>query len=197
MLVLQFTISQSADCTEFTFTDTTGTYNALTNPTGWGAPNDDIANTTPPCTLDITLPDGVTTYQIDLTSTTPVFPVNAAPNELILDAGDIGGVSGDKIPDGLYTFVYTVNTTTGGGTEYTQTAVVPFTCQVSCCVYSMWKTVHPDCDCCDQDRENLINAYLMLKALKYQGNCGNTTEFNNTLALLQRLCLNAECSNCK
>ena len=66
-LILQFNISQSADCTEFVFQDTTGIYNAVGNPGGWGTPNVDILSVTPPCTLDITLPDGVTTYQIDLT----------------------------------------------------------------------------------------------------------------------------------
>jgi len=147
-LVLDFTICESSDCTEFTFTDVTGIYNASTNPTGWGAPNPLIGSAITPCNLVITLPDGTTSYTIDLATTSPVFPVDQAPNELTLDMSDIGGTAGDSIPDGIYTFVYTVTSSTGG--TYTQTATVAFYCQVNCCVMSMFKDICVECDCCDE-----------------------------------------------
>lgn len=193
-LVLDFSVCQSADCTKFTFTDNTGAYDASTNPTGWGAPNPTLADVITPCTLDITTPDG-TTYQIDLVSTTPVFPVSAPPNTLTLDASSIGGTAGDSLPDGIYTFTYTVTTT--GPTTYTQTITVGFYCQVKCCVFTMIKDLDITCDCCDTDKDTLMNAYLMYKGLIYAANCGNITQFNTILAALQKLCTQSNCQNCK
>lgn len=194
MLVLDFSICQSSDCTEFIFSELTGTYNATTNSTGWGAPNATLASVTTPVNLVVTLPDGTTSYTINLLSTTPAFPVDTlTSNEVTFDMSNIGGTAGDSIPDGVYTFVYTV--TTSGGT-YTQTATVAFYCQVSCCVYTMFKDLDIECDCCDDDRKRITDAYLMLKGLIYSANCGNISQFNSILEELQRLCTNTNCSNC-
>ena len=194
MLVLQFEVFQSSDCTQFTFKDTTGIYNAISNPTGWGAPNDDINTAQTPTTLDITLPDGITTYQIDLATTNPLFPVDQPPDELLLDMSDIGGVAGDLVPDGVYTFVYTATAQSG---SYTQTQVVGFTCQVCCCVQSMLKNIKSGCDCCNQDLMQIMEAQLLLAGLQCQLACGNITEFNNTLAALQKICKMSNCDKCK
>lgn len=196
MLVLKFEISQSKDCTKFTFKDTTGIYNAITNPTGWGSPpNEDITLVQTPTTLDITLPDGITTYQIDLTTTNPVFPVDQPPDELLLDMSNIGGIAGDKIPDGIYTFTYTV--TSPGPTTYTQTKAVGFICQVCCCVNSMLKNIKSGCDCCDTDVLAIMEAKLLLQGLQCQIGCGNAAQFNNTLAALQKICKISNCDKCK
>ena len=193
-LVLDFTICENSTCDGFTFKDITGIYNVTTNPTGWGAPNDTLADVTTPVTLDITLPNGTTTYSIDLTTTSPTFPVNQAPDELEVDMSSMGGSAGDKIPDGIYTFVYTVTTTNA---TYTQTVTAAFYCQVNCCVLSMFKDLNVDCDCCDEDRNNLMSAYLLLQGLKYAANCGNISEFNSILAALQKKCTQSNCSNCR
>jgi len=192
-VILDFSICESSDCTEFTFTDNTGAYDATTNPYGWGAPNDTLGDVITPCTLDITTPSG-TTYSIDLVTTSPVFPVDQAPNELTLDMSSLGGTAGDSIPDGIYTFLYTVTTST---TTYTQTVVAAFYCQVNCCVFTMFKDLDPDCTCCDEDRNTLLNAYLMLKGLIYNANCGDVDQFNTTLTALQRLCTQTNCQNCR
>ena len=194
MLQLQFEVFQSNDCTQFTFKDTTGIYNAISNPTGWGAPNEDITLVSTPITLDITLPDGITTYQVDLVTTNPLFPVDQPPDELLLDASYIGGNAGDLIPDGVYTFLYTV--TALGGT-YTQTLVTGFTCQVCCCVQSMLKSIRSGCDCCDNDLMQIMEAQLILAGLQCQLACGNIDQFNNTLNVLQRICKISNCDKCK
>lgn len=192
-VILDFSICESSDCTEFTFTDNTGAYNATTNPYGWGAPNETLSDVQTPVTLDITTPSG-TTYQIDLATTTPVFPVDQAPNELTLDMSSLGGIAGDSIPDGIYTFVYTVTTNT---TTYTQTVIAAFYCQVQCCVYSMFKDLDPDCSCCDDDRDALLKAYLLFKGLIYSANCGNISEFNSILTEIQKLCTQTNCQQCR
>jgi len=123
-LILDFSVCQSSDCTEFTFSDNTGAYNATTNPYGWGAPNVALADVQTPVTLDITAPSG-STYQIDLILTTPAFPVDQPPNELVVDMSSLGGTAGDPFPDGIYTFVYSVSTIFG---DYSQTITVAFYC---------------------------------------------------------------------
>ncbi len=196
MLVLDFTICENSTCTEFTFSELTGTYNATTNPTGWGTPNADITDFHS-ATLEITLPDGTTTYSIDLSATTPAFPVDTlTSNQVTFDMSNIGGTAGNSIPDGVYTFVYTVQEDPGTGISYTQTITVAFYCQVSCCVYSMFKDLDIECDCCDDDRKRITDAYLMLKGLIYNANCGNIPQFNSILEELQRLCTNNNCQNC-
>jgi len=192
-LVLDFSVCQSSDCTEFTFSDNTGAYNATTNPYGWGAPNVALADVQTPVTLDITTPGG-STFQIDLILTTPAFPVDQPPNELVVDMSSLGGTAGDPFPDGIYTFVYSVSTIFG---DYSQTITVAFYCQVQCCVYSMFNDLNPHCDCCDDDRNTLINAYLMFKGLIYAANCGNVSEFNSVLAQLQKICTQSNCSQCR
>ena len=94
----------------------------------------------------------------------------------------------------MYTFVYSVTTTNA---TYTQTIYVPFTCQVQCCVYSMFKDLDAGCDCCDEDRNTMIKAYLLLKGLQYAGNCGNVTEFQSILSELQKICTQSNCSECR
>jgi len=193
MLVLNFTVYQSSDCTKFYFKDTTGTYDPISNPTGWGNPNDDILTAQTPIELEITTPDS-NTYTIDLVTTTPIFPVDSPPDTLELTMADIGGVLGDKIPDGIYSFKYTVTTASGTYEQYLTTA---FTCQVCCCVLSMVKEVKAGCDCCDQDITKIMEAWLLYQGLLADANCGNTVEFNNTLDILQKICKNSKCNNCK
>jgi hypothetical protein len=195
MLILQFEVSQTSDCTQFIFKDTTGIYDAVNNPGGWGTPNDDIGTLQTPTTIDITLPDGITTYQIDLaTLPSSNIPADQPPNEQYFDMSYIGGTAGDKIPDGIYTFLYTVTADQG---THTQVNVQGFICQVCCCVESMFKDIKSGCDCCDKDYMRLMEASLLLQGLQCQLDCGQVNEFNNTLSALQKICKMTNCDKCK
>lgn len=190
-LQLSFQICQSNTCDSLTFVETTGAYNATSNPTGWGAPNDTIASATS-AELEITLANG-NSYTIDLLATT-YFPTDDTTFEYEIPNASFGGSTGTKIDDQIITFVYTV---VANGTTYTQTVYQAFYCQVQCCVYSMFKDLNVTCDACLQSKTKAIDAYLLLKGLIYSANCGNTANFNSQLATLQKLCLNNSCQNCK
>lgn len=190
-LQLNFEICQSSTCDTLTFVETTGAYNATSNPTGWGAPNDTIASATS-ADLTITLASG-NSYTIDLLATTH-FPTDDTTFEYELTNSDFGYTDGAKIDDQIITFTYTV---VANGTTYTQNYKQAFYCQVQCCVLSMFADIDVECDCSKDKIDNALKAYALLKGLIYSGNCGNTTYFNNILAQLQKLCLNNNCQNCK
>jgi len=189
-LQLSFQICQSNTCDALTFVETTGAYNATTNPGGWGAPNATLADVTS-VTFTILLASG-NSYTLDWTSGD--FPTTDTTFEFELTNSTFGYTDGGKIDDQIITFTYTV---IANGTTYTQTVHQAFYCQVQCCVYSMFKDLNVTCDACSQSKTKAIDAYLLLKGLIYSANCGNTTNFNSQLATLQKLCLGSSCQNCK
>lgn len=188
-LVTHFNICQSVDCRTLVFTETTGVYGVSSNPTGYGTPNPSF-DTATAATLVITAPGGAE-YTIDLF--TEGFPTNNPLTQFAITADLIGGIPNAPIPDGIYTFLYTeVN-----GSTYLQTVVQAFTCQVECCVYSMFKDLDITCDCAQEQKLKALDAFMLLKGLQTSCNCGNVANFNNDLAVLQKLCLNIGCKACK
>ena len=183
-------ICQSSTCDELAFVETTGAYSVL-NQNGWGSPNEDTTDATS-ATLLITTPGG-NEYTIDLFATGD-FPTTDTSLEYVIQPTDIGLSAGSKIPDGIYTFLYTVETPSETLTSLVYQALY---CQVQCCVYSMFKDLNVNCDSCHDKKTKAIDAYLLLKGLIYSANCGNSTYFNSQLTTLQKLCLGSNCKNCK
>lgn len=191
-LGLSFQICQSSDCSELTFVETTGVYNATSNPTGYGAPNALTSDATA-ATLTVTLASG-SSYVIDLLATT-FFPSSDITFEYALSNADFGGVASSAIDDQIINFLYTVTTASA---TYTTSFSQAFYCQVQCCVMSMFADIDVDCDSCTKSKTDAaLKAYALLKGLIYSANCGNSTYFNSILTQLNKLCLNTNCSNCK
>jgi hypothetical protein len=194
-LVISFSICEPSGCNLLQFSEQTGLYGA-NNLTGYGNPNpattDAIA-----AVLTITNPVGVS-YNIDLFAT-GLFPSSNGLITYNIQNTDIGLALTAKIPDGIYTFIYTVTVVIAGVTTiYTQTIVQGFYCQVACCVYSMFSKLNLECsDCNTAQKLSAIDAYLMLKGIIYSANAGQLINFNNDLSTLQRICLNSNCSGCK
>jgi len=188
-VTLDFEICQSSDCSALTFVETTGVYNATTNPVGWGAPNELTSNATA-ATLTVTLASG-NSYVINLWD---VFPTDVATLEYLITNEDIGYTTGSPIDDQIISFLYTVTTATA---TYTQSFDQAFYCQVQCCVLGMFANLNVECDSCSKQIDDALKAYAMLKGLIYSAYCGNSTAFNNILAQVNKLCLNKNCQNCK
>ena len=189
-LTLGFEICETDNCSSLKFTDTTGAYNASSNPSGYGST---VNNTTSgaSATLAITLADG-TLNTITLTG----FPTTDTTKVFTIDASDLGYSSSSEIKDQIVTALYTV--TFADTSISTQTITVALYCQVDCCVKSMVLDLDVDCgDCFNASKGKVTDAYLMLQGLKYAANCGNATVFNKVLTQLNKLCLNSNCSNCK
>lgn len=190
---LSFSICQGSGCDSLTFKETTGAY-SVTNTGGWGAPNR-ATSTATIATLTITNPSG-TSYELDLFATGD-FPTDDTTFEYDIDFTDIGLTAGSKLPDGIYTFVYSVTTVSGTTVVYTQTVQQAFYCQVKCCVLSMFKELDVTCDCSKDAKIRAIDAYLMLKGIIYSSGSGCSSNFEEDLAILQKICLNSNCTNCK
>lgn len=190
-LVLNTEVCQTSNCKSLIFKETTGIYNATSNPGGWDNPNPATAGATA-AELAITAPNG-TIYTIDLFS--QGFPSSTSELEFEITADLIGGVANDTIPDGIYTINYTV--VDASGITYIKTLIQSFICNVECCVYSMFKSIDFSCDCSQDAKTKALDAWLLFKALQYSSGCGSTDNFNTNLATLQKLCLNANCNNCR
>ncbi len=191
-VVLQFQICQSGGCDSLQFTETTGIYNAISNPNGWGVSNESTSDALS-AMLTIVLGNG-STYNINLFATGN-FPTSDNTFVYNIINEDIGYVTGDSIPDQIITFTYTVTTAT---TTYTQVVEQAFYCNVQCCVNTMFLDLDFDCsECFSNQLEQALIAYSMLQGLKAASNCGNNSQFNNILTKLNKLCSNTNCSSCK
>lgn len=188
---LDFKICQSIDCSTFTFVDTTGSYNSVDNPGGWGSPNEEISDARS-ANLNIVLSNG-NSYNIDLFNT-GYFPTTDINFQFDLTNEDFGYLTSSPIDDQIMNFTYTVTTSTE---TYTCNFQQAFYCQVQCCVMSMFIDIDIECDCSKNKIDTALKAYALLKGLIYSGNCGNKTNFNNILTQLNKICKNSNCKNCK
>lgn len=185
MLKLDFDICQKSDCSGIKFTETTGLYNVSTNPTGWGT------------SFNTTNPD-IATFQYsklefydsgnNLITTLELYPDFPSSDITFTKELDL------DIDDGIYKVVYTVRETKTTGISYTAEAQVAFYCKVNCCIMSMIKDIDPCCNCSHNALDKFNQAYALLQGLKC--NCGNITQFNNILKVLQKICKNTNCKNC-
>lgn len=183
MLQLSFNICQS-DCSTIEFTETTGLYEITSNPTGWG-------------TQFSTINPDVDTF---LYAQLEFFDTNGTSIKLIEiqpDFPTINTLYSKKftvdLPDNLYKIVYTVKENKTSSVSYSATNYQGFYCNVSCCVSNMLKDIDIDCKCIDHKLEEYNKAYALLQGLICAAECGNISQFNNILSVINKLCKNKKC----
>lgn len=174
-LELSLSSREQNDNTTLILTDDAGTYDAGSNPIGWGSPNfavTDIDESTHKLTLDIdiTTSDNVTTSydQINLyTEFNPftdtgdlVFNITSA---LLLESGTAIGLATDELPDGLYDLIYIVDE--GESAEDTFTKTILVYGKVKVLVYEKLRAlpVQYNCDDCitrELQETRLCKTYL-------------------------------------
>lgn len=101
-LDITFTIEETSNCKNIDITETTGDYNEITNPGGYGAPNitiDDVDEATI-TVIDMNAEDE--SYEIDVSDTLP--NTDSEPYQIVNT--DIGLETADKIPSSIYQFTY-------------------------------------------------------------------------------------------
>lgn len=186
-LELDFSICQLGDCESVKLKELTGAYNAITNTTGWGAPNVEIANYLYAKVEFFLNGTGDAVYTAEFSN--ELFPTTDTDFEYEIPV---------SLTDGWYSIVYTVQTAEGVTTaEYTKTIYQSFYCNVKCCVMSMLDGIDLDCDCSNDTIDKFNRAYALLVGLEKASGCGNLTNFTNILTELQKICLNNNCQNCK
>lgn len=194
-LVLRFNICTEDNCKRFVFTETTGVYNATTNPTGYNAPNPLIASATS-ATLDVYLPSNTTTtpdLTVDMFAES--YPTVVDTFEYTIYNSDLGFSAGTKMTDGFYKFVYTVVIDVSGTpTTFTQTVTKALSCNAACCVDGLFGEI-PDfeCDCAEAAINKALTAQAIYKAMVSAGACGNKTKYTKLQSMLSRMCNNTNC----
>jgi len=193
---INFTVCQSRDCESIDITETTGVYNASSNPGGYGGGVNYDTTDVIDASLTIVLPDG-TTVVIDSTSATPVYPslpdsTGTAPFTV---TNSMLGVSG-ALQDGLYAITYQIdiNNVFAQTQITTVTNNVLLTCSIKCCIDKMFAKI-PDlsCSCDDKAVKDALLAHALYQSLLNAGACGNTTAVNNLLTSLNKLCAIKNC----
>lgn len=187
----------SCTCKWLEVTDTTGIYNASTNPYGW-----DSSSTNNPSTTDVTSstftivdPSGLT-YTID--STYPI-PSTSNTDIFIIYADDLGLSSTDKLLDGIYEITWTVGFTFNGSDEtVSNTSSYLFTCQADCGVKNLYlDAIKSSCSSCKTGKKQKANeAYRALLEAKMAASCDMPDKAKELLAKAQWIIKTQNCLNC-
>lgn len=217
---LNIGISVSNFGKEFIFSDTTGTYNSITNPTGYGTPNIN-SNSVTTATIGVlqfnqtipylftftissgtisaatlTAPDGtITDIFADLTST--AFPFISGTNPFIITNVYLGFPIDKMITDMVWTFNYEiigsyVNSSVTYDFDLNTSSDILVYCNTECCVKKMF--VNLGCGCCDEKLDAALRADAMLKTAKYSAEVGQYCAAQNSINKAQELCHSCNCS---
>lgn len=170
----RFSVCLKAKGTKFVFTDTTGLYNATSNPNGWRGPNedgDDVVSSF----FRITTPSGEIYDHV----VTPYFPMDVE--------GDIQfpAFEGDW-EDGIYTFEYRLNT----GNTYNTCLKKVFTPNIDCCLDNEIKEYIDDLSCsnCPASLDEFMKLGTYRDMLHIISLTKNEKQINNILEYLKKFC---------
>lgn len=180
----------TANCSTLSFTETTGVYNATTNPYGYGAPNITIGEAVNG-TLIITAPD-LTTY----TFVWLILPSNNPDLSTIISLATLGGRT--SVEDGFWNFQYTI--TDVYATPYVAQKGYYFYCQSECCVAKLLTKIDLDkmteCGKNTKILDDYTKAKVLLQSIKNAASCLNNTNYLKAKALLEKICKNSNCKTC-
>ena len=188
-LTLDFLIKQSDNSRELTFTETTGSYVAGSNPGGWGSPNATLAQATS-AVLTITDPDDEV-YTLDIEPDS--FPTNDSTQELTIRTQDLGLTADGKFTDGKWTFLYTV---VANAVTYTSTQIILLSGQTRCSVFGLLASadVSACTDCDGSELARALEAYTYYRMAVAAAACGNSTKFQEIIDVLDKY-IDSDC-NC-
>lgn len=187
-LKTNFTYRQSGDLKTLYIYDTTGVYDATTNPTGWGAPNPEIGDATSDI-IAIQEVGSSTIYEIQMYSLLP----NITSVGFAVDSSMIGQGVDSEIKDGQYIFT---RKTIVNGTTYVKTMRVFIVGQLKCCADSMLDMDKPGCSC---ESGKLTPASILQYALFTLKKAFKTQKFekaNEIYRYAQDLCKEKNCKTC-
>lgn len=191
-VILSIDAQMSSDCKTIKFFEKTGPY-GVSNTSGWGSPNETIADVN---TAEITITTPAdNSYTFDSNSLTPFYsdwPTSDTSAFYAITSDMIGYGTNQKLPDGLYRIYYEVVTNT---TTYTQVKDFLFYGNAQCCVFNLFADIDYECDCSKSKIENAKKAYLMLKGLESASTCLQKSYFNDLLEDLEKICT-GNCTNC-
>lgn len=205
-LDLSFSVTERNDNLVITITDTTGTYDAVTNDGGWetgGATNPDPADIvasggahTLELTLTITTSSGTSTTYDDVDLYTQFGPftdagdlVFALTPAMFSSSGTALGTAIDEFPDGIYEFTYKYDDGLGGQ-EDSQVETALIEGKVKNATYELLRLLPKLYECKDCVTKKVLDAIFCrgyLDAMYSSAYISNTEELYNQLYVLERL----------
>jgi hypothetical protein len=188
-LTLKFTTKLSTDGKSLRFTETTGVYDSVNNPTGWGVSGSPSIGSINSCKIYITL-DNETEYTIDVLSS----PLPSSSNGYYdITSEDIGLDAGKVLPDGVYTIKYEVGVVSDN-TYISKLAYVLLDREVKCCVFKKIENILDLCDTChDKKVIKYLLPFAYHKALLGAVKLGRLEKSREILIALQKYCSQTNC----
>jgi hypothetical protein len=178
-MALEVVLSASINsgCTAFTLLDITGSYDPVTNPTGYGAPNPATTDITA-ISLEVSCNYLAVSETIDLTA----YLADLLGSGYSLTASAL--LNTGVYPDGYYEFTYTV---TALGVDYVYIVRTSVQGTVECCVRrESLNQKYPICDYKDVQKAAIM--FFLFASLNYAACCDNEDRFNEVLTELQTYC---------
>ena len=205
--VPSFTVSLSSNGKQMTFTETTGIYDASTNPDGWdavhaggdGASIDQITESY----MRITTPAGVE-YDVDMSGANPYtnMPGAAGTGSFTIDMSDLGSVSTAVFPDGVYVckLLYKIAdadlSPNPGFIPPTVVNGVALSISEGY-VHTLLAQLKPGCTCKNTDFETAKLGWMYLKAAAYSATCGKYDKVNDYINQIAKITGNTTgCISC-
>lgn len=102
---------------------------------------------------------------------------------------DIGLSANTQIPDGIYTFKYTVtgvDSYTGLPFIYTTSIQQLFDCNVTCCINEKMTTLNAGCGC--NKNNNAVELYTLLESARAAAKCGKAEKAQAIIDYLTTIC---------
>lgn len=155
-LSTSITYARPDDGLTITATDTTGAYNATTNPGGYGGVNPAVGDFTV-STISVYVPDTETLLPVETAVVIDVFPSFPSSVDGTFSITSTAVFGAEQVfPDGWYIFEWNQTYNTGGG----ETVVPPVTTNkilfqvVECCIKNQLVSI-AGCDCADIEDKKL------------------------------------------
>ena len=194
---LQIEVNTSRDCSSFLFKDSTKSYDALFNPTGYD-----------PTGVFSVNPSNLTSFKLEVTNlSNSTTPVNITIPSSAYNPTRIPGVVeytitstnlGYTIEDGVYKFIYTVIDSSTNST-YQAGCYILNDCNICCAMDQKLKDLK-NCGTCNDKNNRTVNmlyeAYMLRQKAHHLVSCHDFTGANEVLEYLKGLLDIKTCDNC-
>lgn len=192
-IALNFCISESDDAKSFTFKETTGIYDAISNTGGWGSPNPTIASALTATVSISKLEDvdkGIYTNPVSI-NVYPTLP-NTNSTLFLITAETAGFGVNSSFIDGIYKITY--NVTSSSGLINPVTKLFGFYSNLDCCIKKASDKVSL-CSCnCDELEEEINDLIFWRRLLKASDCCGNIQAIVKYIEKINTLCNSCNCN---
>jgi len=194
-LSLKFS-SSIVNYTSLNISDASGVYNEVSNPTGWGTPNEELADVTY-AHIVVTLPN-LSVVDIDLMVDLGIDFSTATTADLVYNITStmLYGTSG-LLPDGVYQIYYNIE----GNDDYSITSDIMTYYVIQGSVFNKIALIpeyYTCADCNNQYIKETTTTFMLLQALIASSQYSNTVRFKELLSGLTDIMLfdSANTSSC-